>query len=104
MKRLSIRLAICVSIILVTAGAWAPPKTATAAPKKAAYTLFFFYTYPNYDYLGCESVADAESELLMFYGYLCDQNPAGGTLVGVGYMVPNPSGPASVKIYAHFPL
>ncbi|HEY4061138.1 MAG TPA: hypothetical protein VGM30_04520 [Puia sp.] len=91
-------------VILMTAGAWTPGTAVTVAPKKAAYTQFFFYALPDYDYIGCETVAAAESEFMLWYGYLVDQSQAGGTLVGVGYLTPNPVGPPSVKLYAHLPL
>ena len=90
-------------VMFLTISAWAPGNTAKAAPA-SKYFPYYFYNYPSYDFLGLESITDAEIQMMDYYGYVVDQNSGSGTLVAVGYSTPVIYGQPSVKLYAHLPL
>ena len=106
MKRLSICLpALALALVLFLSSS-APksasfvavsPAAAPIAAKAAAMTSFnkmvyMYYWYspkPDDTFIDWTSYTDEQEEWIDILNVYCDQNPAGGTLVAVGYMAPN---------------
>jgi len=108
MKRLSISvLAVVLALVLLFSGI-SPRKAVAAAPALSAHNAhfqvyYYFYTYPGDSFVDYESVSFEELEYLIYYGWVVDTDPRGGTLISRGYLVntyPH-SVPPSVFLYRH---
>jgi hypothetical protein len=127
MKPLSIRLlAIAGALVLSLSGATAKPATGThitattlhwliaqpcihsldaLAPAAKKWDIsYYFYSYPEDNYVDYNTVVNEEWDLWLWYGGVeMGTNPIGGTLLEKGYLTAGwPHGYVSVFIYGYF--
>ncbi|HEY4338272.1 MAG TPA: hypothetical protein VGM89_20335 [Puia sp.] len=93
MKRLSICLpAITLTLILTLSGATpiaeAAGTNSTPSAKNTHYQYYYYwYGYPADSFIDYQSLQVEELEYWIWYGWLVNTDPRGGTLIARGYLI-----------------